>query len=254
MGLSHLFFLMLLYSGLGTFFGLGLVSQRTVGRSFYLYHGLTISAVTLVAFVFYRDLVLAPLDIFLLSAFTVASGAFALTAGHWPSVARLFHSVGLAFAVTFIFRSIPAQPGVSQLTANALLGSVLLGVAITALSLGYWRGASRPIVRETLKLSLLLLAIVLVRCLYSGLSLHLLLSGKSGVEVSRIVLSATPGSLLLLRGFWGLLGPLLLSGLILAAMRGPSHSAKGLFFVAVLCLIAGEALSQYLAYYHGIAF
>ena len=80
-----------------------------------------------------------------------------------------------------------------------------------------------------------------------------LLAGKSEMDLYRYFFSSTTGIFLTMRWAWGLLAPIGLGYFIWDTVRlSSTRSATGILYVAVVFVLIGETMAQYLLYFHGI--
>lgn len=108
-------------------------------------------------------------------------------------------------------------------------------------------------IAELRRTTLIFIGLLFVRFAFGSYGLWTLTSGKGEMEIYRYLLGGYPGLFIVMRWFWGLVGPLVLCYFIWSTVRIRStQSATGILYVAVVCVLAGEILSQYLALFHGI--
>jgi hypothetical protein len=266
MDVKHLLFVLALYTACGTFISLGFLKSSEVGRQYYIYHGLACATLAILA---YSSLGPTGLNEALrpyFFVFLICSVLFSLFAGNGRLISNWISSLtyifGLGCALFVVMRDSlygnPPSPlhyvGKSPFVVNAVLSMLLIGFATAALLVGHWH-LIRPHAsyKDMKRITAIFMFMVVLRMAFGTYSLSQAFSGKTDAEIYRYFLSATPGIYLLIRCCWGLLGPLLLSFLVwnLVRVRAP-HSATGVLYLTVACILAGETLSQYLALYHGI--
>jgi hypothetical protein len=187
--------------------------------------------------------------------FLATGTLFALTAGSGRWFPWMLYAVALGLGLYALCADLPVG-NPTEFVWNAVLSSLLLGFSMAAMLLGHWYLVEpRLRIEELKRLSLVLIALIIIRFCFGTYFAFSLVSGKSEMEVYRFLLSGTPGIFILMRWVWGLLGPLILSYLIWGTVRIRStQSATGILYVAVLFVLTGEILSQYLALFHGMPF
>jgi hypothetical protein len=138
--------------------------------------------------------------------------------------------------------------------ANAALATSMLGFSMGAMLLGHWYLVQPKLAIDELgRLSLILIAAIVVRFLVGTAGVVHLLEGKSEADVYRYLMSGNPGVFVLMRWVWGLLAPLALCYFIWGTVKIRStQSATGILYVVVLAVLTGEILGQYLTLFHGI--
>ncbi len=262
MDLKLLIFTILFDLSVGLFLSLGFLKQSQVDRRYFIYHGLGIALVTLLAYLFLGRAYLVGDEVLVFWGFLCGVTLFSLTAGShrlvsWASY-LLTCLIGLFLIVVNVERtSLTAalsHQALAPLVTNALLSTGLLGFAMAAMLLGHWYLVQpRMSIEELKRITAVLVVLITARFVFGTYHLFTVLSGKSEFEIYRYLLSTSPGIFLLMRWAWGLLGPLLLSYLIWNTVSIRStQSATGILYVAVLCVLTGETLSQYLAFFHAI--
>jgi hypothetical protein len=266
MQLSHLGFVVLFYLAAGTYVSLGFLRQNEVGRSYYLCHGLPVTLLAGLAYVFlgYPFLDLSAKIWFL--GFIASSAIYSATAGRWRWLSRGVYPIGVVTALMVIVRDVEhtlpdrmlGTAPFPYVIANAVLSTCLLGFAVAALLLGHWYLVKpRLSIGELSRLTSIVMLLLVTRLAFGTFFFLSAIRGKTEVEIFRYVFSTTPGIFLLMRWAWGLLGPLGLSSLVWLTVRNRSNqsatqSATGILYITVFCILAGETLSQYLAFFHAI--
>lgn len=257
MNLLHLTFVVLFYLCAGTFLALGFLKQTQVGRKFFVIHGLGISGLALAAYLIGRTEVPGGAAVWI-GIFVLFSAIFSLAIGRQNKLATVSFFLALIAGIGGILLDIAetvpttVQSGV---IANSLLSSALLGFMMAAMLLGHWYlNQPKLSIDELRRLTILLIALTVVRFLFGIYGTATLLLPLSETEMYRYLVG-NPGIFVLMRFFWGLLGPLLLSYFIWGTVKiSSTQSATGILYVGVVFVLIGEILSQYLAFYHGIAF
>ena len=262
MAVQHLLFLILFYLAAGFFVSMGFLKPSQMGSRYFLIHGLGASACALGAYYVwaipgegtgFRGAFLA---------FVVLSAVYSLTAGRvaWLSLITYFLGIGACLMV-IVADLQAAYPQGSQLFAgqwffisNAVLSALLLGFTMAAMLVGHWYLIQPKLsILELSRVTWIFILLVILRFAFGTYGLFLLMEEKSEIEVYRYLFSGHPGLFVLMRWCWGLLGPLVLCYFIWNTVRIRStQSATGILYVAVICVLAGEILSQYLTFYHGI--
>ncbi len=253
--METLVFRTLFYSAAGIFLSHGLLKQSQFGKNYFLIHGLVVSLIALVSLAFNSR---PSLSIFL---FIGSSVVFSLIAGRMQKISWVVFALGFFTSIAVIYLDWGLRSPYSQVSTglyflgNAGLSSLMLGLVITAMLVGHWYLVRPTLSIDELKRVVYVMALVIgLRFVLGTYMLTSLLASKSELELYRF-LSHSPGLFILMRYFWGLLGPAVLAWMILGTVKIRStQSATGILYVAVICILTGEILSQYLAHFHGIAF
>lgn len=258
----HLAFVVTFYLASGTFISMGFLKQAEIGRRYYLVLGLGVSILSGLSFYYLGRYRLDPDSQIWLSIFISASALYSVAAGYWRWIARLLYFIGAISALAVIIRDVEqtfhyrmlGDAPIAYLVANALLSSCLLGCTMAALLLGHWYLIQPKLSRaELARLIFIFSALVVLRFGFGGYFLYHALNGKSEFEVYRYLFSTTPGIFVLLRWTWGLVGPLLLTVIILSTVkRETTRAATGILYLAIVLVLTGEIISQYLALFHAI--
>ncbi len=247
MDLKRLIFSLLFSLCAGMFVSFGAVRLSRVGHNYFFYHGLGTAVLALGAWA-----LLAPASFGLLPlAFAVTCGLFALLPNRKPLSFAVFFT-GLFFAAQVLGR---LGTGPSWLYPVGLFTSAgLLGFTMAAMLLGHWYLSVPGLsIDELRRVTLLFFLVLGARTLIASVGLAPLLAGKTEIELYRYFFSSTAGIFLTMRWFWGLLGPIGLSYFIWDTVRlGSTRSATGILYVAVVFVLIGETISQYLAFFHGL--
>jgi hypothetical protein len=143
----------------------------------------------------------------------------------------------------------------SVLITNSLLSAGLMGMAMAAMLLGHWYLTQPKMSIDELKrVTKVTVFLIIVRFLWGTYAFGDVLWGKSETEIYRF-LAGGSGVFFLMRWVWGLFASLILSYFIWQTVKIRStQSATGLLYILVLFVMTGEILSQYLAFFQGIAF
>jgi len=245
MDFKQLIFVVVFYTCVGTLVSLGAVKPISVGRRYFVYHGLGIVALLLGCLCLLKSQIAAP-GTFV--ALLVATTLYSFTAGR-AGVAWLLYFIAVGLGAYLVLAGTPYG-------FNAVLSTLLIGFTMGAMLLGHWYLVEpRMAIEELRRVSLCLIALVAVRFAYGTYFVTRLALGKSELEAYRFFLSGDPGVFVLMRWFWGLLGPLALCYMIWGTVKIRStQSATGILYVAVLFVLTGEILSQYLTLNHGMPF
>ena len=130
----------------------------------------------------------------------------------------------------------------------------MLGFSMAAMLLGHWYLVQPKLsIHELGRVTATFLGIVALRILLGVVTTFPLLSDKNELEIYRFLASETAGIFLLMRWAWGLIGPAVLGYFIWDTVKIRStQSATGLLYVAVVFVIIGETMAQYLTLFFGI--
>jgi hypothetical protein len=231
----------------GTFLSFAAVRPGQVGRKYFLYHGLIVAAFALMTLVLVqRDLLAATLG------FTAACTVFSFHQGVKPRIAWPAFGMGAGFALQGLWT---LGSGASWLYPVSLYSSTaLLGLTMAAMLLGHWYlNVPGLAIGELKRVTVLLFVFLLIRLVIAGIGIAPAIAGKSEMEIYKYLFSSTSGIFLLMRWFWGLLGPLGLSYFIWDTVKLRStQSATGILYVAVVFVLIGETIAQYLTFFHGL--
>ncbi len=262
MDLSHLIFTILFDLSVGVFISLGFLKQSQVERRYFVYHGLAAAGLAGISYFLLGRPYLVGSEVILFWGFVVFAVLFALTAVRYRTPSLLAYGAAIGLGIAMIIFDVKhtalsqalTQQAMAPLITNALLSTCLLGFTMAAMLLGHWYLVQpRMSIDELKRLTAVLVVLIAARFVFGTYHLGVTLSGKSEIEIYRYLLSTSPGIFLLMRWAWGLLGPACLSYLILNTVSIRStQSATGILYVAVLCVLTGETLSQYLAFFHAI--
>lgn len=254
--LTQLIFVLLFTLSAGVFLTLGLNSVN-VGRRYFWMHGLGAVAITLAAYLILGRETLPARAFPWLMLFLVSATVFSLTMGSRAQRAAL-PSFTVAAAASFLALSFllapHAGPSLVRVLANGFLSMGLLGFSMAAMLLGHWYLIQpRLSIDELKRVSVGLIALVIVRFFFSTWGVADLLADRSEAEIYKYLLSTSPGIFVLMRWAWGLLGTLVLSYFLWGTVKIRStQSATGILYVMVLGILTGETLSLYLTLNYGI--
>jgi hypothetical protein len=265
MDLNHLVFVILFYLTLGVFVSLGCVKQSQVGRSYFVYHGVSLVLIGFAAYFWLGRPYLTDESEFWFLSFLFFALVFSVTAGWNRSWAWVSYTLGVTCSLMTLVLDLKSSFLLSKLqvvsshallsfVANSVLSALLLGFTMAAMLLGHWYLIQPKLsIQELTRLTGIFIALVVIRFALSTYFISQAVRGKTELEIYRYFLTMNPGIFLLMRWTWGLLGPLILCYLIWKTVRIRStQSATGILYVAVLCVLTGETLSQYLALFHSI--
>lgn len=256
MDLRHLIFSVLFSLSAGTYLSFAVLRPSQVTRRFYLIHGFLFSSIALLAYLLILEGGELPFRIAFFS-FLFFSSLFYLFSEK-SRLLPLFSFVlgALAAGAAVLLDAVGSVPVSLALpvSVNALLSALFLGVTMSAMLLGHWYlNQPKMSTDELRKMTFFFLAIALLRFLFTSFQAVPLLSGKDEMELYRFFLSETKGIFILMRYTWGILGPLALSYFIWGTVKIRStQSATGILYVAVVFVLIGEIMSQYLTYFHGV--
>ncbi len=191
----------------------------------------------------------------MLGGATTAAVAFAwLVALRLGRGARLWAGLAL-LAVLLALAAEPCAAGARFLCAVGSASSVLLlGSTTVSMVLGHWYLVDPKLAITPLKAGALGFALAAVA---RSLAVSWTLLGKGWAELGLTsgadLIYSTPALFFLFRTLAGLGGPLLLAGLIWQTVRMRStQSATGLLYVAVILVLFGELISQFLTLTTGL--
>lgn len=261
MDLRHLVFSFLTAAAGGTLLSSGVLRQSRVGRRYYLYHGLILLAFLGLGFAILPPDFSSPGIRSLFWIFFTAALGFSVSAVRFPAPSYLFLFISGASFIALILldlkQSFPTLPTPFRYPAFAfdLISSALyLGVTLGAMLLGHWYLIQPKLpIDELMRLTKGYVILSGVRAAWSAYVIAVVLAPKSEAEIYRYLFSSTPGLFSTMRWLWGCLAPLGLSYWIWHTTKIRStQSATGILYVACLCVIIGEILSHYLAFFHGL--
>jgi hypothetical protein len=188
-------------------------------------------------------------------AYEGAIAASALLAGLYAAAPRMGRAAlalsAAAGAGGLAAATLGSDGGAAALVA-ALLSAMLLGSAVTAMTLGHWylvmpRLAPDPLLRLA---RLYAASIVLRTCAFAAALAILSIAG--GRALDRFLDGA--GLFLFPRVLFGILAPLALAATILPAVRArDTQPATGMLYVACVLVLVGEGIAHYLRAVTGVA-
>lgn len=254
MDLRHLLFSVLFYLATGTFLSFAVLRPAEVTRRFYIIHGLLASALALFAYYVVLGEKNNPQFGYAFDGFLLFSTVFYFLTERSRLFSILTFALGTVFSVLAIYLDSKSISPSNTMVANSFLSSALLGVTMSCMLLGHWY-LNQPKMRteELKKMALLFIGLVFARFLFTSIELFPLLASKSEMELYRFFLSETKGIFILMRYTWGIIGPLALSYFIWGTVKIRStQSATGILYVAVVFVLIGEIMSQYLSHFHGV--
>lgn len=262
MAIRQLTFNFLLYLCTGTFASFAFVRKEQVGPRYFLYHGLGIAF--LMGITFFLGSGRPHLVNYALGGFILFSILYSLYATFSPSLLpKCLFTVALGLALGVITHDLylnslhsASSERIYLLGLNAFLSIGLLGFTMAAMLLGHWYLIEPKLsIGELKRLSLGFILFSGVRFLFGTLLLGQRLSGLSEIEIYRFLFSSSTGIFILMRWTWGLLGPVLLAYMVWHTVKIRStQSATGILYVAVLCVLTGEILNQYLTQFLQLPF
>ncbi len=244
MDLKRLIFSLLFSLCAGTFLSFAAVRRERVGTKYFFYHGLIVAVFALGAW-----LTLAPASVGLFPLGLVAAAVvYSTQIEKRPNLAKVAFVVGVFFSVLVL--RLVGKP----FPASLYLSTLLLGFSMAAMLLGHWYLSVPGLsIEELRRVVLLFFLFLVVRTLVAAWNLAPLVAGKSEMDLYRYFFSSTSGIFLTMRWFWGLIGPLGLAYFIWETVKlSSTRSATGILYVAVVFVLIGETMAQYLAYFHGL--
>lgn len=258
----HLIFLLLFYIGAGFFVSMGVLRPSQMGQRYFLYHGLGATLFNIGAWLVLGDHPNAAYVEHSILWFVFFSAGYSVTAGkHWW-ISTFFYILGLTSAFfTLVADLIPdfsegseLFPSFGYFLTNGLLSTLLLGFSLAAMIVGHWYLIQPKLsIQELRRTTIIFIGLVGLRFLVSTWGIVNLSWDRSEIELYRYFFGGYPGLFILMRWLWGLLGPALLCYFIWSTVKIRStQSATGILYVAVVCVLTGEILSQYLTFFHGI--
>lgn len=257
MELRVLILRLLMATAAGFLASMGLVRPSRVGPRYYLYHGLGTAALAAAAsWLGWSD---EGGNAKLALAFACLLAAYSLVAGYRPRLGFALYGVGLAAYGWWLSQgqAMPALPtplASAHFLANASLSALLLGFTLGAMCLGHWYLVDPLLpITELSRLTLCFAGLAVIRLLFSSVEIWLWLGGRSEAEIYRALFGGSPGLFVVMRWAWGCLGPATLAYFVWGTVKIRStQSATGILYVAVICVLVGETLSQYLTLFHGL--
>jgi len=256
MPLKHLAFLVVFYLCGGVFTTFGFLRHKEVGPSYFRIHGLGISAILFLAFLFLAPS--HPESGFSLwfSLFLACSIGFCLFTGVSTRLSIISYFLGMIcfFGTLHLdISQLEVSANSSALLINSVLASLVLGFSMGAMLLGHWYLTQPKLSIDELKrLTLLMIIFLVLKSFFCGYQVFDLLRGMSEAQALRYFVKV-PGIFVLMRSIWGLLGALILSFLVWKTVKIRStQSATGILYVVVVATLVGEILSVYLAFHFGI--
>lgn len=259
MSITLLTYLVLFYLCAGTLISFGLLRASEVGRKFYVIHGLAALAMAALNFAFMgREHATYEGWVWFLG-FVIFFTLYCLLINRPKYISIPLFFLGTLCATFSILIDLsylvdPSLYGAAVL--NSVLSTFFLGFTMTAMLLGHWYLNQPKMSGDELKrVTIAFLVLVALRFLVATWGLYQLLSPMTEAEIYKALAGTTQGIFVLMRYFWGILGPLGLAYLIWGTVKIRStQSATGILYVAVVFVLIGEIISQYLTFFHGIAF
>lgn len=176
-------------------------------------------------------------------------------------LARAFLALLLALGAWVLFADaariasrLPGELSPALIAASVLASAFVLGSALSTMILGHWYLIPPPLpFTHLIRGAVIFVVACVLRSAVSIASVAYLSAASAvahpGVRASLERLFRVEGDLIfvLLRFFWGILGPIVLSILVLRTARLHSNqSATGLLYVAVVFVLIGELLANFL--------
>jgi hypothetical protein len=237
--------LFLLEAGAGTAFLLLFFPTRTLGRGFFVLHGvLAFAFVTLGMLAHPRGLppVIAVASALLLGLYALAAQA---DRAHAARPVLAVGSLNALAGLVAVALAAPRPRGDAWTAAGAVLGGLFFGSVLLTMNLGHWYLVSRSLPFRLLARGAALFAVLAAaRALLLALAC---VAGGSREGLSSLLSLERDALFFLFRVLWGIVGPLALSYFIwkTADMRS-NQAATGLLYVALVFVLIGELLSSYL--------
>ena len=134
---------------------------------------------------------------------------------------------------------------------SALVGGILVGSVIVSMNLGHWYLISKGLPFSYLiRFSRMFVGAVVLRTLLGGLVLLIVWSATDFAaqeNLDRLFSMDRNGVFFAIRVFWGIVGPLVLSFMVLQTAKIHSNTAAtGILYVSLAFILMGELLSCYL--------
>ena len=244
------------YFGVGTLMALTLIRETELKRSFYLFTS-TVCAVFIALSLFLADW--SGGAGYLLLSLPCVIGFYASYALEWRRAARaalfaaaLFGLAGVLGGLAHAYSGLVLSSLQRFLLAlNAIASLALSGIVLATLILGHWylispRLSFRPLLRgAALFFGAVCFRLAVLAAILSVFGWADGLDGK--LFLNRILSWNEFGMFFLLRVFWGIVGPLILSILVYktAAIQS-NQSATGILYVALVFVLIGELITHYL--------
>lgn len=257
MGIKQVIFDFFYYLCGGTFISFGVLRQAQLGRSYFVYHGLGASLLIIAAYFFAGRSFLDTDTSYWITASSVFITLFSITVSErnrTPLASFFLGVLSILGAIVLEITTLHPYPLHIPMILNSGLSTLLLGFSMNAMLLGHWYLVQPKLsIKELKRICLVLIVLIALRFLFGSYGLYNLIGGKSELEIYQYLFSSSPGIFVLMRWFWGLLGPLALAYPIWSTVKMRStQSATGLLYVIVLFIVTGEILSLYLATFFGI--
>lgn len=247
--------------GVGTLMALTLVQEPELKRSFYLFVSSLAGTCVVLSLFFggWPAVEMGTPGFTLLLCLPFVLGFYALYALEWRRLARASLLAAVALGLAGLLGKLsqdmtglswtPAQIFIARMNLVAAL--CLGGIVVSTLLMGHWYLISpklsfKPLVRGALLffaaawLRLIVLAAVLIAFGWAA--------GMPGeVFLDRLFSWNQWGMFFLLRVFWGIVGPLILSFMVYKTAQIQSNqSATGILYVALVFVLIGELIADYL--------
>lgn len=235
----------------------GLLRPTEVGKKFYTIHGLGAIGLLLLSFsvLRYQFQLSESLVWFVFSIFFSTLYCLLISKPKCIHLPLFFlGTLGAVFAILIDLSSHVNEALYGRAALNSILSSFLLGFTMTAMLLGHWYLNQPKMSGDELKrITVGFLVLVVLRFLVSTTLLFKLFGSVPEAQIYHELLGTTPGIFLVMRYFWGILGPLGLAYFIWGTVKIRStQSATGILYVAVVFVLIGEIISQYLTFFHGL--
>ena len=249
--LSHL----LLFSlSSGTFAALACVRPSEVGQRYFLYHGLGIAVLVGIS-----QWVSGAPGVLGTGLFALGAGVFSFSHGRnpwisWPAFALASGGILLSMHSQVTAYLPESSIPFAIFYLSTFLSAMLLGFSMASMLLGHWYLVQPKLsINELGRVTLFFIALIAIRLLFGAVQLAPVISGKDEMELYRYFLGDTSGIFILMRWFWGLIAPAALGWFIWDTVRIRStQSATGMLYVAVVFVLIGETMAQYLTFFRGI--
>jgi len=257
-GIKQVIFDFFYYLSGGTFISFGILRQAQLGRNYFIYHGLGASLITAAAYFFVGRSFLDQDTSYWIAASSIFMTLFSVTVSErnrTPLASFFLGVLSILGAIVLEVTTIHPYPLHIPMILNAGLSTLLLGFSMNAMLLGHWYLVQPKLsINELKRVCLVLIGLIVLRFVYGTYGLCNLIWGKSEMEIYRYLFASSPGIFVIMRWFWGLLGPLALAYPIWGTVKIRStQSATGLLYVMVLFIVTGEILSLYLAAFFGMS-
>ncbi len=255
-----------LHFGVGTLMALALIREPELKKSFYQFTA-TLCAVFISFGLFMGDWTLPGIG-YLVASLPFVVGFYALYSADHAGLARASLLAAITLGLIGLFGMLAYDEGKigallnpwqhALLIANTVTSLCLAGIVLCTLVLGHWyllspRLSFRPLVHGALLffwavwLRLAILVAILVAFGWAN--------GMTGrLFLERLLSWDDFGMFFLLRVFWGIIGPLVLSFMVYKTAQIQSNqSATGILYVALVFVLIGELISNYLWALAGIS-